>query len=357
MRHPLKATLVASTALAAVVAVPASADAATHAWRVALNVHTTSYTEMDAVTIASKKDGWAFGNAYHAKSKPAIVPFSYRWNGKTWKYVALPKGLDGYVRGASIRSASDAWAVSTPGESPGHGPNALLHWNGKRWSIAKRLPGRPTSVKAFSAKNVWVFGADMAAKGSGTWHYNGSTWKAVKTGTFTPDNVSATSSTNMWTFGRDAAPGKDFKTVGRFNGRTWTITNVGVEVNAILAVSSTSVWATGCTYGAKNPNTLLHWNGKSWKKAAAPGTRCLRDMALDGYGGAWFSSRDGGVLLHRSKTGKWSTVRPPHPKGTLLPGQLAHVPGTGVTFATAITAVLAPDGARRGASGQLLKFS
>ncbi|MEV4259613.1 hypothetical protein AB0J52_41185, partial [Spirillospora sp. NPDC049652] len=351
--NPLKATVVAATALAAVVAVPASADAATHAWRIALNVHPTSRTEMDTVTVASKKDGWAFGNAFHQKSKPAIVSFSYHWNGKTWKYVALPTGLDGMVRDASSVSSSDAWAVSTPGESPGKGPNAVLHWNGKRWTVVKRLPGRPSSVQAFSAKNVWVFGADMAATGSGTWHYNGKTWTRVKTGTFTPNKVSATSSANMWTFGRDAAPGKDFKTVGRFDGRRWTTTNVGVEVSAILAVSSSSVWATGCEYGPKSRNYLLHWNGKGWKKSAAPGTACLDGIALDGYGGAWFSSRNADVLLHRSKTGKWSTVRIPRPSGTPHPARLAHVPGTGVTFAVSTSVV----GSWKSASGQILKFS
>ncbi|MEV5570230.1 hypothetical protein AB0L06_09275 [Spirillospora sp. NPDC052269] len=360
MPNPLKATLVAATALAAVVAVPASADAATHAWRVTLNVHPTSHTSMYAVTIASKKDGWAFGSGYRPGAKPAMVPFSYHWNGKTWKYVALPKGLDSTIWDVSVRSASDAWAISSTGEGPGEGPDAILHWNGKRWSIVKRdLRGVPSSVQAFSSKNVWVFGTSMASPGSGTWHYDGRTWKRVKTGTFMPGKVSATSSTNMWTIGRDAGPGKDGKTVGRFNGRKWTITNVGVPLNGILAVSSSSVWATACRYGAKNPNYLLHWNGKGWKRAAAPGTNCLQDITSDGYGGFWFVSWDAkgaGVFMHRSKAGKWSTVRPPHSKET-LPNALARVPGTGVVYATATTAVMDASGDWKSSSGQLLKFS
>ncbi|RFU38338.1 hypothetical protein DZF91_28230 [Actinomadura logoneensis] len=358
---PLKAIFVAATALAAVVAVPVSADAASHAWRIALNVHPTSLSDMNTVTIASKKDGWAFGSGYRPNTKPAVVPFSYHWNGKTWKYVALPKGLDGNVWDASIVSPSNAWAVSSPGEGPGDGPNAVLHWNGKRWSVVKRdLPGHPGSVKAFSSKNVWVFGAGVAAPGSGTWHYDGRTWKPVKTGTFMPDGVSATSATNMWTYGRDAAPGKDFKTVGRFDGRRWTYTNVGVMVFGLLAVSPRSVWGLGCKYGAKNPNYLLHWNGKGWKKSAAPGTRCLSRLSLDGYGGLWAVSEDAkgnGVFVHRSKTGKWSTVRPPHPTGRPFLTMLAHVPGTGVTFATSITSVIGKSGGTTSSSGQLLKFS
>ncbi|MEV4259233.1 hypothetical protein AB0J52_39255, partial [Spirillospora sp. NPDC049652] len=340
----------------------ASADAATHAWRIALNVHPTSRTDMGAVTIASKKDGWAFGASFRPHAKPAVLPFSYHWNGKTWKYVALPKGLDGYVWDASILSASNAWAISSPGEGPGDGPAAVLHWNGKRWSVVKRdLPGEPGSVKAFSSKNVWVFGASGGSTGSGTWHYNGSTWKRVKTGTFMPGSVSATSATNMWTFGRDAAPGKDFKTVGRFDGRKWTFTNAGVPVNGILATSSPrSVWATGCQYGAKKPNYLLHWNGKAWKRAAAPGSSCLRGITFDGYGGFWFTSQDAkgnGVFVHRSKAGKWSTSRPPHPKGTPSPGSLARVPGTGVIWATSTTGVIDKSGEWLSWSGQLLKFS
>ncbi|MFC4909150.1 hypothetical protein [Actinomadura gamaensis] len=362
MHHPLKATLVATAALATTVTTAAvPADAATHAWRVTQTFKPAARTQMDALTIASRKDGWAFGNAYHPNAKPAIVPFAYRWNGSRWKYIALPKGLDGMVQDVSVRSATDAWAVSTPGESPGAGPNAVLHWNGKRWSVVKRdLPGYPDSVQALGPKNVWVFGAPGADRGSGTWHYDGRSWKRVKTGTFMPGRTSATSSTNLWAAGRDAAPGKDMKTVGRFDGRKWTILSVGVPVWSLVAESSRSVWATGCQYGAKHPNSLLHWDGRSWKRTAAPGGECLREITPDGSGGFWFASQDGrqrGVLIHRTKAGKWSTVQVPGPKGSPFVRALARVPGTSVVWGVSTMDILDPSKARPSSIGQLLRYS
>ncbi|MCP2343009.1 hypothetical protein [Actinomadura rupiterrae] len=357
MPNPPKAALVAAAAVAAaVVALPTSANAATHGWRVTQTFRGATSLSVGPVSIASRKDGWLFGVAYRIHHvHPADVPVSYHWNGSRWKYVAMPKNLDGFVADVSIRSASDAWAVSGPGETGGEGPNAVLHWNGKRWSIVKRdLPGFADSINAFSSKNVWVFGAPGANKGSGTWHYNGRSWKRVKTGTFLPGQTSATSSTNLWARGRDSAPGKDMKTVARFDGRKWTIMTLGVPVWSLKAESPQSVWATGCQYEAKQPNSLLHWNGRSWKRMAAPGAKCLGDVTPDGQGGLWFVSQDAkrnSVLVHRTKAGKWSTVRVPGSKAGVFVDGLARVPGTTTIWGAS---TVDPDGK---SFGQLLRYS
>jgi hypothetical protein len=63
---------------------------------------------------------------------------------------------------------------------------AVLRWNGHRWSVAKswHVGGRVelTGVTALSPTDVWVFGSGGFAPGLGTWHYNGHTWKHITQG-------------------------------------------------------------------------------------------------------------------------------------------------------------------------------
>jgi hypothetical protein len=66
-----------------------------------------------------------------ARSAPLIL----RWNGRTWRRVAVPALADGTALvGTTSTSAGNAWAVGGAGGLFGSATTALvLHWNGRAW--------------------------------------------------------------------------------------------------------------------------------------------------------------------------------------------------------------------------------
>jgi hypothetical protein len=96
---------------------------------------------MNAVVTTAKNDAWAFGNK-NQDSLDTAGPLAERWNGHTWRAVALPKGLTGGIIAASAPSRTDMWAVGT--DAPVNNRSYVLHWNGAKWSVSKNGP-MPTS--------------------------------------------------------------------------------------------------------------------------------------------------------------------------------------------------------------------
>jgi hypothetical protein len=121
------------------------------------------------------------------------------------------------------------------------------------------------------------------------------------------------------------------------------------------------VWATTCLSGKKPANTLLHWDGHTWHKSAAPGTTCLREVTPDGHAGYWFASGDlyksNSVLYHRTSSGKWSTTLISHPKGSVVGIQdLVRVPGTSSLLGAGYFATWSKNGGRESSIGAIFGY-
>ncbi len=113
------------------------------------------------VSAVSKNDVWAVGE------NPNNQPYAAHWNGTKWTAVTLPKvtvpkGDSGFAYLADVTAISknNVWAAGRfyyiqPGK-PGHNRTVLMHWNGKKWSLAIGTHGTfALSVTSDGAGGVW----------------------------------------------------------------------------------------------------------------------------------------------------------------------------------------------------------
>jgi hypothetical protein len=323
----LAASGLSAVALAATMAGPAQA-AGSAGWRVAYRHHygaAANYGSYFSVIAPGKSDAWAFGTANEARNGP---PRAVRWNGRHWRFAALPAGLTYAVGAASAVSRSDIWAVSQFGQY-------VLHWNGTKWSVAKRWKGTGlllTGVTALSRTNVWVFGTSGEGPGLGTWHYNGRTWKHITGIGGTIVSASAVSARRIWAVGSTAKGPNDV--IVRYNGTRWRQTSVhapkGEVFASVLAISRTDVWADSVSTDSPRHGHLLKWNGKSWRSLEIPWQADPGPLVSDGHGGLWVQAEGGAQpttwMLHRTRSGTWTRTR--ISSGHIAIWDLARVPGS-----------------------------
>jgi hypothetical protein len=266
--------------------------------------------------MISSKDAWvmALGGPTHGPDQLSAL----HWNGHSWRQ-RLTGGLsrhDAEAIGAS--SASNAWMFGWRKH------NLALHWNGHHWSKRKlpawatqRLPQVGSYVlwdTVFSKRNAWLFD-EVGANGA---RWNGHRWVKVTMPAPVYD-LSAVSSHDLWALGARLEHGVNRWVPMHWNGKSWrTIASPGSAakgyVGNLTALGKKDVWAVRTPRSRKFK--LLHWNGRSWKSASVP--KSLDEIASltgDGHGGLWLggSTKSRWVLYHRTGGGHWSTwsVHPP----------------------------------------------
>ncbi|HEV2241875.1 MAG TPA: hypothetical protein VGR98_12600 [Streptosporangiaceae bacterium] len=320
----------------------APAQAAVTGWRQFFRQHygaPGNFSGYMAVAAPGKSDAWAFGGtALSGGTAPSGSPVAERWNGRAWRGSPLPAGLHDTIIAASAPSATDIWAVT-------HFGGYVLHWNGTRWSLAKRLPGavggQLTGVTALSTDDVWVFGGGGSTGGLGTWHFNGRVWRHWTGNASGLENASAVSPTNIWAIGGLLTP---FSAIMHFNGRSWRPVTAkalsGLGFAEIRALTRNDIWATAIAGRSNTPAWLVHFNGTQWTRIRIPWKVVPDRITADGQGGLWLTAvgltTGQPFVVHRTASGRWSRT----PLSTLLFG-LALIPGTaslwGVGSATART--------------------
>jgi hypothetical protein len=344
----------------AVVSAGTSADAAVTGWGVAHTVHYEQYSGLTSVVPLGRNDVWAFGAKDEADQ---AGPLAVHWNGQGWSNVALPAGIPGDEPGmVTVADASAPGNVWTAGDRDGTNPY-VLRWNGAAWAVAKTWPdaGQITGLTALSPTDVWVFGADGASAGLGTWHFDGQNWTKTAPG-FQPATADAVSANDIWAVGR--GQNGDSRTLGRYDGSTWKLIDLGdlvpPDVNddtvqqsayftGVTAVANDDVWIAGYLDRSENgtetrTSYLLHWNGRAWRKLDGP---FLKDwtpqsgMDSDGHGGLWIPGSvisadlpSTPALMHVSATGVWSTATIAGARGRLaFVHDVALRPGTTTPWA------------------------
>jgi len=175
-----------------------------------------------------------------------------RWNGKKWKLQAMPNpggsaGAESELVSLGCGSSTSCWAVGfyAPTSSPEASLNEILHWNGRKWSLA-RVPEPHASAGAFdnlfwvtciASNDCWAVG-DAGAEGSTedidnqALHWNGSQWRLVHvpskgsgTGTIDAlDGARCTSAKNCWAVGERLATTGFVDEILHWNGNKWTYT-------------------------------------------------------------------------------------------------------------------------------------
>ena len=303
--------LTASVTAGVASASTSSATAAhTPVWHPVLTLKNASssqdYWSFSAVAATGKTSGWAF--LVDSKGRT----YSYERTGATaWKRVPFP---DQTCAVNVAAAAKDGRVFASCSYVTGH--SWEYEWTGTKWTLIRTLPGEVSSMTVLSATDVWFFGDH------GVVHWNGKTWKQLTNST---EGGSALSDKSVWVFTGEV--------ISHYDGKSWTAVQTPgpTSVTGILALSATSVYATGDDAGAA---ALLHYNGSAWSRIWESGDQhsFLEQQILpDGKGGLWIPANDqveNPLLLHYTG-GKMTTATLPD-AGFEFPGNsdMAQIPGT-----------------------------
>ncbi len=230
------------------------------------------------------------------------------WNGSAWSTVNVP--ATDSVLGVTVLGRKDVWQWGTKPASPGAlgvGPPWLRHYNGTTWQTVP-VPGVASGASVVSARNMWAFGPTTATAGQAgskqvyiAMHWNGTKWAAVRLPKLAPVQGAAWSPRGIVAFGA---------------GNVW--------VNEV---------PDGSLSGEPGPQdtVLLHWNGKTWTRAAKDTGLNLDTMTGDGTGGLWLSGSDlttqAGHLVHYAGGRFTRQGVPTEPGYDGAAGEVAQVPG------------------------------
>jgi hypothetical protein len=275
----------------------------------------SSIGTLTGVSLVSANDGWAAGGNH-------VV----RWNGASWRPVALPAppaGQDQILAGIAARTSTDVWAVGETDSPTSPGKPLVLHWNGSSWSVPpmpRAVTGGLSAVSALTAKNVWAVGP-KGGESALIMHWDGVSWTEVPNPSRHPlDDVDAVSATDVWAVG-----GFIRSVILHWDGTSWTSVSHQQHPNGfeilmgVKAVSATDVWAVG---GSGYGGVSFHWDGKSWTRTdiATP----LDDVAVVGPQDV-YAVGDGGSARnpYRSEVwhfdgSQWTSEKPPKGTGPLL---------------------------------------
>jgi hypothetical protein len=299
-----------------------------------------SANQLNAVTVISPCDTWAVGSDGEGN-------MIEHWNGGSWKVVRSPQPAAGsFLDSVAAVSASNIWAVG--GSFSGTGERDLiLHWNGHQWTrVPCPSPGdspRLAAVRAVSAKDAWAVGS-AESKGTSrtiTLHWNGRAWTQVKSPDPGMENnlygLAAASASDAWAVGVFIKNDTDRTLILHWNGRTWSQVKspnpgtLGVFLGSVDATSASNAWAVGeyTTNADRNRSLLLHWNGRTWTRAATPHPGGPRNEVLEGVDAtsardAWAvgnftndtGTRQTVVILHWNGS-RWTAERGPRPGSEL----------------------------------------
>lgn len=293
----------------------------------------------DTVVAPDKDHVWAFG---HAGDFRDARPLVYRKSGDQWIAEKLPAGLDGKIASASASSPDNVWAV---GYDPGgkKGRHWLVHWNGKRWRVAKYSKARTLSVVAQGKNRVWAF--DQITS-EATW-FDGKRWHRTKT----PLDVSGAEAYGKKTVWAEGWDKRGRSHIARHDGRRWRFEKLGTLLPSpekaltllnIPTVVGKDVWVSGSSIidDTKVKPVLLHRVKSRWVREKIPKfiTWGLERPTPDGRGGLWFVTgpaasepQDQIWLAHRTPSGTWTRT----PVGTakerevaIFPNSTVLIPGT-----------------------------
>jgi len=282
-----------------------------------------------AVSAGSATDAWAVGQTRTRKT------LALHWNGTSWAQVSTPApgAFGSLLSGVTEISPANVWAVGSSNTSSG-GAGLVLHWNGAKWAQVP-TPSAGISglsgVSAVSATDIWAVGSGGTTTRETTLvlHWDGRAWTRIPSPT-PPGQVvalfavSAVSATDVWAVGRDLTATTGKTLVLHWDGRAWTqvsspsfgLSNGGSQLTAVSALTGSDAWASGLVFtnGGGEGTLLLHWDGASWTRVAAPSPSpggATGGSFLDGVhmtatadvwsaGGTFFDStgREQTLLLH-----------------------------------------------------------
>lgn len=129
----------------------------------------------DALPEAVTSGPW--GHAWLVGQNPATANgeagFSQQWNGKTWRWVAVPDATGSMPHGVAYFPGGTVWAV---GYRWPENVSVILRWTGKAWTQVPGPAGKQLRAVAGDAANDgWAVGDN--GKTTTILHWNGKSWR------------------------------------------------------------------------------------------------------------------------------------------------------------------------------------
>ena len=242
-------------------------------------------SELRGISVLSADDAWAVGNTGY-QYDPTAGPLVERWDGSAWSVVDVPGITGAVLYGVAAVDTDDVWMVGSFNSTR---EALILHWDGSTVDrIENPNPGSNRNdlyaITATGSDDVWAVGSKTSDISDPlTLHWNGVAWRAVDapgTGGYDELNgVTAVAPDDAWAVGRCDSAACSV----HWNGRKWQSVDVGVSgvstsLAAVDAVSSDEVWAVG----QDSEGTLAaRWNGSRWRVVEVPDSGgYLRDDLL-----------------------------------------------------------------------------
>ncbi|HEV2377513.1 MAG TPA: hypothetical protein VGS19_35770 [Streptosporangiaceae bacterium] len=331
-----RGVLVAGFTLAAMVALPAAADASV-TWSTSFSG--PSGYEVAGFAARSAVDVWAVGLRPGGRCQYRTL--TQHWDGSAWTVVPSPSdtAVNSVLDGVTVAGTKQAWAVGTMGCPADQSRTLTEHWNGSRWSIVSSpnggVPGNPFStlqaVAAVSPANVWAVGAQAGIRNQAPVsvplieHWDGTNWSIVpvpQAALGVLESVSAASASDVWAVGGGQQSGQSTVAL-HFNGSSWQLVTAPTPpsttggLSSVKALSPTSAWAVGESFPAAGGSGKIltdHWNGTTWQVVTAPpvgGPTALSALSAVGAApttgvwavGSWVTGTAGNsVVLHWTGT-------------------------------------------------------
>lgn len=174
----------------------------------------------------------------------------------------------GSLQGVAALSTTNVWSVG----------NTIVHFNGTAWQAVASVAGGGTlaDVSALSAGDVWAagtLGSTPLAE-----HWNGKSWSQVSTVSLSDsasfNSVLVLSPKDVWAGGQVVIPNVAIEPLfEHWNGQAWTVVNGPSEsafIRKLAGTGPTDIWAVGYTTSATAKPVIEHFDGKQWKRVAAP---------------------------------------------------------------------------------------
>lgn len=248
-------------------------------------------TGFAAVAVKSPTDAWAVGSYQDGSANQTLIELLSNGN---WEQVSSPDvgGLThaNVLNGVAISSATNAWAVGQ--YRTGTAFRTLIErWNGATWAEAPSPNGSAfdndlLGVTATSGKNAWAVGYSTTSHGlfqTLIEHWNGTAWKRMpsadpegSSGSASLFGVAASSPSSAWAVGGYFKAGIAQALIMHWNGKTWKVAaaprldrpSVPGSLSSVAIVSAANVWAVGSLNGKFT--LAAHWNGSRWTEVPSP---------------------------------------------------------------------------------------
>ncbi|MED7929573.1 hypothetical protein SMD20_35410 [Nonomuraea sp. LP-02] len=260
-------------------------------WRVDQRLHERFPDALDSIVSGVDADGpnevWAVGDIgdLDEDSEEVRLPFALRWDGRRWK-TFRPAQLPTVGALADVAvDGSRAFLIGRRREGKTSVP-VLMTWNGRRFS-KREVPGggRFHAVDA-GAGQVWIAGSSSSGRCADS---RPAIWHSATPGSAPVEmrlpalgkgmlrHIWQNRPSDVWAVGERGASGDcDEYGTGKplilhWNGSFWTQVQSPSwkgSLYGIAAVGEDDVWAVGYEQDVTSEVTLLHYNGRRWKRKA-----------------------------------------------------------------------------------------